>query len=173
MTKKKRIRWRQTRATDWPAVSWSRSGSVSVVYLVTLGKDQRVLKIARDIKYNQRLIDEFEILKQLKDLQFREVVKPFNLHYFEDLVGFTMESAGDDTLARWIKRDGRLDLTLLQRFGDDLLRTVQDLDEHGIAHRDIKPGERKGVASIQNTKFLLRKRDSALLYNTYLFCSLL
>jgi hypothetical protein len=57
------------------------SGAVSVVYLVTLGNDQRVLKVARDTKYNQRLVDEFEILKQLKDLQFREVVKPFNLHY--------------------------------------------------------------------------------------------
>ena len=115
------------------------SGAVSVVYLVKLGKDQRVLKVARDIKYNQRLVDEFEILKQLKELQFREVVKPFDLYYFDDFVGFTMEPAGEETLARWIKREGPLDLTLLQRFGDDLLRTVQDLDEHGIAHRDIKP----------------------------------
>jgi serine/threonine protein kinase len=115
------------------------SGAVSVVYLVKIGNDQRVLKVARDIKYNQRLIDEFEILKQLKDLQFREVVKPFDLYNFDDFVGFTMEPAGEETLARWIKREGPLDLTLLQRFGDDLLRTVQDLDEHGIAHRDIKP----------------------------------
>ena len=115
------------------------SGAVSVVYLVKLGNDQRVLKVARDIKYNQRLVDEFEILKQLKELQFREVVKPFDLYNFDDFVGFTMEPAGEETLARWIKREGPLDLTLLQRFGDDLLRTVQDLDEHGIAHRDIKP----------------------------------
>ena len=115
------------------------AGAVSVVYLVTLGKEQQVLKVARDTKYNQRLIDEFEVLKQLKELQFREVIKPFNLFWFDDLVGFTMEPAGEETLARWIKREGPLDLTLLQRFGDDLLRTVQDLDEHGIAHRDIKP----------------------------------
>jgi serine/threonine protein kinase len=137
------------------------SGSVSVVYLVTLGKDQRVLKVARDIKYNQRLIDEFEILKQLKDLQFREVVKPFDPHCFGDLFGFTMESAGDDTLARWIKRDGRLDLTLLQRFGDDLLRTVQDLDEHGIAHRDIKP-ENIGVRLPGKKKYQLCLFDFSL-----------
>jgi len=114
-------------------------GAVSIVYLVTLGKKQQVLKVARDSKYNQRLIDELEVLKQLQELQFREVVKPFDLFYFDDLVGFTMEPAGEETLARWIKREGPLDLTLLQRFGDDLLRTVQDLDEHGIAHRDIKP----------------------------------
>ena len=78
-------------------------------------------------------------MKQLKELQFREVVKPFELVPFDDLVGFTMELAGQETLARWIKREGALDLTLLKRFGDDLLRTVQELDAHGIAHRDIKP----------------------------------
>ena len=37
-----------------------------------------------------------------------------------------MELAGEETLARWIKREGALDLTLLERFGDDLLRTVKD-----------------------------------------------
>ena len=114
-------------------------GAVSVVYLVTLGKERMVLKVARETKYNLRLKAEFEVLKQLKELQFREVVKPFELHEFDDLVGFTMEPAGEETLARWIKREGPLDLTLLQRFGDDLLKTVHDLDEHGIAHRDIKP----------------------------------
>jgi serine/threonine protein kinase len=114
-------------------------GAVSVVYLVKLGQEQQALKVARDTKYNQRLKDEFDVLKQLKELQFREVVKPVKLIHFDDLVGFTMEPAGEETLAQWIKREGPLDLTLLQRFGDDLLRTVQDLNEHGIAHRDIKP----------------------------------
>ncbi|MCF3648625.1 BREX system serine/threonine kinase PglW [Synoicihabitans lomoniglobus] len=115
------------------------SGAVSKTYVVNLGDSQWVLKVARDSKYNQRIQREFEILEKLKDLQFREVVKPHAVHHFDELVGFTMESAGEETLARRITREGPLDLTLLQRFGDDLLRTVRDLDEHGITHRDIKP----------------------------------
>src|SRR5262249_18546054 len=89
------------------------AGAVSVVYLVARNKEQQVLKVARETKYNKRLIDEFELLKKLQELQFREVVKPFDTFNFDDLVGFTMEIAGEETLARWIKREGALDLTLL------------------------------------------------------------
>jgi len=51
-----------------------------------------------------------------------------------------MESAGEKTMARHLRDDGPLDLTYLQRFGDDLIRSIRDLDSsEGIAHRDIKP----------------------------------
>jgi hypothetical protein len=75
----------------------------------------------------------------------RIVVAPFKLLDFGELVGFTMESAGEKTLARYLREEGRLDLTYLQRFGDDLLRTIRDLDDAGgIAHRDLKP-ENMGI----------------------------
>ncbi|MCC5840767.1 MAG: BREX system serine/threonine kinase PglW [Opitutales bacterium] len=115
------------------------SGAVSVVFLVRAHDGQWVLKLAREAKYNERIEREFAVLEKLRDLRFREIVKPHKLHRFGDLAGFTMESAGEETLARRIKREGPLDLTWLKRFGDDLLRTVRDLDEHGITHRDIKP----------------------------------
>ncbi len=136
-------------------------GSVSVVYLVSHGNAKHVLKVAREPRHNQRLKDEFEVLRQLQGIEIREVVKPLALHDFGDLVGFTMESAGDETLAQWIRRDGALDLTLLQRFGDDLLGTIQELDEHGIAHRDIKP-ENIGVRMPGKKKYQLCLFDFSL-----------
>src|SRR5262249_28266335 len=53
------------------------AGAVSIVYFVRRDKDKQVLKVARETKYNQRLTDEFSLLKKLEELQFREVVKPF------------------------------------------------------------------------------------------------
>jgi hypothetical protein len=50
-----------------------------------------------------------------------------------------MEPAGEATLAHQLREEGPLDLTLLQQFGEDLLRTIEYLDKEGIGHRDIKP----------------------------------
>jgi serine/threonine protein kinase len=122
------------------------SGSVSIVYLVDLNGVEQVLKVARASQYNLRIKEEFEVLSTIKDkVRSRIVVAPFKLVEFGDLTGFTMESAGEKTLARFLREEGRLDLTYLKRFGDDLLRTIRDLDDAGgIAHRDIKP-ENMGI----------------------------
>lgn len=122
------------------------SGSVSIVYLVDLNGDEQVLKVARASQYNSRIKEEFEVLRTIRDkVRSRIVVAPFKLLEFGDLTGFTMESAGETTLARFLREKGRLDLTYLQRFGDDLLRTIRDLDDAGgIAHRDLKP-ENMGI----------------------------
>lgn len=47
--------------------------------------------------------------------------------------------AGDETLAQRIRKEGRLHLDLLERFGEDLLDVVAYLEQKGIPHRDIKP----------------------------------
>lgn len=117
------------------------SGSVSVVFLVELDGKKQVLKIARDPQYNQRIRDEFETLREIQEkVRSRIVVAPFQLVEFDELSAFTMESAGEKSVARYLREEGPLDLTFLERFGDDLIRTIRDLDEAGgIAHRDIKP----------------------------------
>lgn len=117
------------------------SGSVSVVFLVTLNDQVQVLKVARTPEYNQRIKDEFEVLRVIHEkVRSRIVVAPFELVPFGELVAFTMEPAGDKTMARHLREEGPLDLTFLQRFGEDLIRTIRELDEAGgIAHRDIKP----------------------------------
>ena len=44
-----------------------------------------------------------------------------------------------ETLGQRLRKEGRLHLEHLQRFGVDLLDVVNYLQEQGIAHRDIKP----------------------------------
>ena len=44
-----------------------------------------------------------------------------------------------ETLGYRLRKEGRLHVDLLQRFGEDLLDVVRHLEEQGIPHRDIKP----------------------------------
>jgi serine/threonine protein kinase len=111
-------------------------GSVAIVLLVESGAEQLVLKVARKPEYNARLKAEYDILKRLR---WPTIVSAYDLLQFGELTGFTMEPAGEVTLARQLREEGPLDLTLLQQFGEDLLRTIGYLDEEGTGHRDIKP----------------------------------
>ena len=47
--------------------------------------------------------------------------------------------AAIETLGQRLRKEGRLHIDLLQRFGEDLLDVVKYLEEQGIPHRDIKP----------------------------------
>ena len=50
-----------------------------------------------------------------------------------------MRRAGQETLGQRLRKEGRLHIDLLQRFGEDLLSVVNYLEDQGIPHRDIKP----------------------------------
>ncbi len=139
------------------------SGSVSVVFLVSLDGQKQVLKVARSSEYNQRIKDEFETLQIVHEkVRSLIVVAPFEFVQFGELSAFTMEPAGEKTMAHHIREDGPLDLTYLQRFGDDLIRTIRDLDDAGgIAHRDIKP-DNMGLRLIQKKRYQLCLFDFSL-----------
>lgn len=139
------------------------SGSVSVVFLIDVNGEQQVLKIARSPDYNKRIRDELEVLKDIRNkVRSRIVVAPYELLEFGDLIGFTMEPAGEKTMARFLREEGPLDLTYLQRFGDDLIRTIRDLDDTaGIAHRDIKP-DNMGLRLVQKKQMQLCLFDFSL-----------
>lgn len=139
------------------------SGSVSVVFLVEFRGKKQVLKVARSPQYNQRIKDEFETLREIQDkVRSRIVVAPYELIEFGDLQGFTMEQAGEKTMARYLREEGPLDLTYLQRFGDDLIRTIRDLDDAGgITHRDIKP-ENMGLRVLGKKQYQLCLFDFSL-----------
>jgi serine/threonine protein kinase len=111
-------------------------GSVAVVLLVEREGEQMVLKVSRKSEYNARLRSEYETLKRLR---WPTIISAYDLLQIGDLTGFTMESAGESTLAHQLREEGPLDLTLLQQFGEDLLRAIEYLDKEGIGHRDIKP----------------------------------
>lgn len=137
------------------------SGSCSKVLLVDNQEEERlVLKVASKQEYSDRLQQEFETIKKIRHSNVIEVFEGFS---FEGATGFTMEPAfsfrlpsdsGDETkrkessLARRLREDGPLDLSLLKRFGVELLRTIDELERLGISHRDIKP-DNLGIRSFK------------------------
>jgi serine/threonine protein kinase len=112
------------------------AGSTSVALLVDQGTDEMVLKVARTPEFNERLLEEAEVLNKLRHQHIVEVHKTVQMH---GLVAIVLQRAGDKTLAKRIAEDGRLHPDLLQRFGEDLLLTVDWLEQKGISHRDLKP----------------------------------
>jgi serine/threonine protein kinase len=139
------------------------SGSVSIALLLDFQGKKQVLKIARAPQYNQRIREEFETLREIQEkVRSRIVVAPYELIEFGDLLGFTMEPAGEETMARHLRENRPMDLTYLQRFGDDLIRTIRDLDDAGgIAHRDIKP-ENIGLRVVGKKQYQLCLFDFSL-----------
>lgn len=119
-------------------------GSTAVALLVERDGANQVLKVASDPANNDRLHGEAEILRKLRH---QYVVRLDEELDFDGRVGLLMERAGQQTLAQRLRQEGPLHLELLQRFGDDLLTTVDWLEQQGIPHRDIKP-ENVGIAKI-------------------------
>ncbi len=135
------------------------SGSTSKVYLVEHSDGHpNVLKVASDPKHNKRLQQEFETLNRLS---LPSIVKAESFYEFGEVSGFTMSKAGDSTLTQRLRKDGKLEIELLERFGKDLLKTVEYLDQTGIAHRDIKP-ENLGVGLVKNRELSLILFDFSL-----------
>jgi serine/threonine protein kinase len=111
-------------------------GSTAVAFLVERDNEKHVLKLALNPEHNDRLRGEAEVLEKLRDrhiVEVREVVE------IGERVGLLMAPAGDGTLAQRLRKEGRLELELLERFGEQLLLTIDALEQAGIAHRDIKP----------------------------------
>jgi serine/threonine protein kinase len=115
-------------------------GSTSIVFEVEAPgeKDPLVLKVSSGAAQDARIRDEADVLSKLKP-SHSKVVRIRRLVDVGERAAILMDSAGRVTLRQRIRRDGRLTVDLLQRFGDDLLDALQYLDEHGIAHRDVKP----------------------------------
>jgi serine/threonine protein kinase len=111
-------------------------GACSIALLVTRDGQEFVLKVASDPKHNSRLKDEAEILQKVRHQHIVEYCDRFDVG---DRNCILMRRAGTDTLGQRLRKDGRLHVDLLERFGEDLLDVVNYLEDQGIAHRDIKP----------------------------------
>ncbi|MCK6556376.1 BREX system serine/threonine kinase PglW [Candidatus Binatia bacterium] len=111
-------------------------GSCALALLVERDGHEYVLKVASEPDHNRRLQDEAEILDKLRH---QHIVALHETLQIGERFGFLMEKAGDETLAQRLRSEGRLHLEHLERFGEDLLQTVDWLEQQGIPHRDIKP----------------------------------
>ena len=102
-----------------------------------------VLKAASDPEQNTRIQDEAEVLQKLRH---QHIVEFCELVQVGEHAAFLMRPVLVDksenrveTLGQRLRKEGRLHIEHLQRFGVDLLDVVNYLQEQGIAHRDIKP----------------------------------
>lgn len=118
-------------------------GASAVALLVQRDGQDYVLKAANDPEHNARLRDEAEVLQKLRHSHIAEYCGSLEIG---DRAAFLMrpvlvdrEEKRVETLRERLKREGRLHVDLLQRFGEDLLGIVRHLEEQGIPHRDIKP----------------------------------
>jgi len=118
-------------------------GACSIVLLVERDSKEYVLKVASDPQHNARLKDEADVLQKLRHPHIIEFADNVQVG---DRVGFLMwpvfaekDKKLIETLGQRRRKEGRLHIDLLQRFGEDLLDVVNHLEEQGIPHRDIKP----------------------------------
>ena len=119
-------------------------GASSVGLLVEKEGQQAILKVAIDTDRNERLLEEARIVEKLRHPNIAEHLRTVTVG---DRAGFLMQpvvvTVNDkpevETLARRIRKEGKLHIDLLQRFGEDLLGVVNFLEEQGVNHRDIKP----------------------------------
>jgi len=95
-----------------------------------------VLKVASDPAHNDRLRNEGQVLQKLRH---QHIVEHLQTLEMGGRVCLLMHRAGAETLGDRLRKEGRLHVDLLQRFGEDLLDVVRFLEEQGIPHRDIKP----------------------------------
>ncbi len=120
-------------------------GAATVAFLVEKDGQSFVLKAASETQQNARVREEAEVLRK------QEMRHPCLVDFVELLeighhAAFLMrpvfadrEKRTIETLGQRLRKEGRLHIDMLQRFGEDLLSAVNHLEEQGIPHRDIKP----------------------------------
>lgn len=120
-------------------------GAATVAFLVEKDGQHFVLKAASEAEQNARVNEEADVLRK------QELRHPCLVEFVESLeigrhAAFLMRPVFRDkdkkdieTLGRRLRKEGRLHIDMLQRFGEDLLSAVNHLEEQGIPHRDIKP----------------------------------
>jgi serine/threonine protein kinase len=125
-------------------------GSTSVVYLVKRDGREQVLKLALDADADKRLQTEADVLRTIdhpRIVQLQDTVQ------VGERLGLLLARAGEKTVTQRLREEGRFQLELLQRFGEDLLQAVDYLERQGIPHRDIKP-DNLGVAEVGRNREL-------------------
>jgi serine/threonine protein kinase len=111
-------------------------GATSTALVVERDGEEYVLKVPNGEEFFQRVRDEGEVLAKLRHQHIVEHVETLTIGGKPCLL---LRSAGPETLGQRLRKEGRLHIDLLQRFGEDLLEIIKFLEEQGIPHRDIKP----------------------------------
>ena len=120
-------------------------GACSVALLIERDGEHFVIKVANDPENNARIKDEAEVLGK-EGMRHQGIVSFVSSLEIGNRAAFLMRPVFADkerkiieTLSQRLRKDGRLLVELLERFGEDLLTVVNHLEDQGIPHRDIKP----------------------------------
>jgi serine/threonine protein kinase/predicted transcriptional regulator len=116
--------------------------STAVVFLVSTAAGEQVLKLAVKPEADERLKAEGEVLRRLDHPRFVRLLGEVTVG---ERAGLLLPYAAEGTLAHRLRLEGRLQLELLQRWGEDLLQAVDYLERTGESHRDLKP-DNLGIA---------------------------
>jgi len=113
------------------------SGGTAVGFEVSCDSSAFALKVARTPELNSRIDAEARTLEALKHDHIVSLVGKVDVGACNALLLWPF---GHETLFDHLKRDGSLQLEFLERWGTQLLRAVEHLENEGKSHRDIKPG---------------------------------
>ena len=142
---RRRPRWATSCQAAIASPGASGQGACSVALLVERGGDHFVLKVANDPENNARIKEEADVLAR-DGMRHQGIVHVVDTVELGSRSAFAMRPVFADkdkkiieTLGQRLRKDGRLHVDLLERFGEDLLTVVNHIEDQGIPHRDIKP----------------------------------
>jgi serine/threonine protein kinase len=125
---------------EWRIVKRLGTGSTSRAFLADNQRTGRkeVLKVALSDEKASRLEHEALVLRQLADSRVIRLARPEPIRIGNRTV-VALEHAGELTVARKLRDDGRLTVDELETYSDYLFGAVDYLEGEGVTHRDIKP----------------------------------
>ncbi|MEV5764741.1 BREX system serine/threonine kinase PglW [Micromonospora sp. NPDC052213] len=128
------------RVGEWTIKKSLGTGSTCRAFLAhndRTGKDE-VLKVGLSDEKGARLAHEARVLGPLTDSRVIRLARPEPLQLGNRTV-VVLEHAGELTLARKLRDDGRLTVDELETYSDYLFGALDYLEGEGVYHRDIKP----------------------------------
>jgi serine/threonine protein kinase len=116
------------------------TGSTSRAFLADNEKTGReeVLKVALSDDRASRLEHEASVLRRLGDSRVIRLARQEPLLIGDRWV-LVLEHAGERTVARKLRDEGRLTIDELETYSDYLFGAVDYLEGEGVTHRDLKP----------------------------------
>lgn len=112
-------------------------GSTARALLMTKDGHERVYKVALSEAARARLAHEAAQLRRLRDSHIvRRIDGPISIGERTVLI---LERAGEQTIAQYLRSQGRFPIGDLEAIGGQLFQVAEYLEEEGVWHRDIKP----------------------------------